>query len=93
MEYIILEGTNPSNLASKVNEFIQKHWKPLGGLAVTPTNFFQAMVRSTYYSDESGLEIAEAYNTEAQVAAQREKDKVDALDKARKGFGTLPSRA
>lgn len=90
MEYIILESTNPSNLTSKVNEYIQKHWVPLGGLAVTPTNFFQAMVRSTHYSDEGDLEIAETLYTEAQVAMQREKDKLDALEMARKGF-TQPS--
>lgn len=88
MEYMILEGTNPSNLAAKVNEFIQKHWKPLGGVAITPTTFIQAMVRSTYHSDASDLDIDEAYYIEAQVAAQREKDKVDALENIRKGFGS-----
>lgn len=93
MEYIILESTNPSNLTSKVNEYILKHWMPLGGLAVTPTKFFQAMVRSIHYSDEGDLEIAETLYTEAQVAIQREKDKVDALDKARRGLGTPPSTA
>ena len=33
MKYIIVSGINPQALTEKVNEYIRKGWKPLGGVA------------------------------------------------------------
>jgi hypothetical protein len=44
--YVILHGTTIKQLEEAVKEHISKGWQPLGGLAVSGTDFYQAMVGS-----------------------------------------------
>lgn len=46
MEYIIVKADNYLELTSSVKEYINKGWRPQGGIAVDGyTHFYQAMVK------------------------------------------------
>ncbi len=49
MDYIIVESVGMEKLVAKVNEYIKKGWKPIGGVAVGvssgPWWYFQAMIK------------------------------------------------
>ncbi len=52
MEYTILKANNLQDLEHFVNEYIEKGWRPQGGVTHynEGTNHCQAMVREAYYT-------------------------------------------
>ena len=46
VSYSILKAPSPKDLEDKVKEAIKRGWQPLGGIAVSNGEFFQAMAGS-----------------------------------------------
>ncbi len=46
VSYSILKAPSPKDLEDKVKEAIKRGWQPLGGLAVSNGEFFQAVAGS-----------------------------------------------
>jgi len=44
--YVVLEGASIKKLEEAVKEHMSKGWQPLGGVSVSGTHFYQAMVGS-----------------------------------------------
>lgn len=45
MNYVVLCKSDLYSLINKVNEYLDKGWRPQGGVCVTPDGVFQAMVK------------------------------------------------
>ena len=59
MDYQIATGYGPSELALRVNELLDRGWKPVGGVAVEPpSNGYAALYSQALTSTKESREAA-----------------------------------